>query len=301
MHAEAAKCCPNTEKVHYHAGRFHDNVLARALAVARRRDGDEAWADGFALGLRKEQVKTSERNGKMLAAFTTHLPNVIKCYVLSLKRGMRHAALAVSRMLFLWLEFADLQCQAYGGAGQSGHRRRGCTLRGSGGPDPRADGAPVESASYRTNGCRRWRSSSRGRRLPTRARGQSSTGSLACSSRRILRSSRGRSCPPPSRPSRSARSTERAIVAQAKHKLMGQQQQQVQDDGRNHHDVLSIAKRLVEQLKKLSQRQLDAKARGPHPHVEPLEYALSHAEPAARHPNARQPYRRETRGWAGDA
>ena len=44
---------------------------------------------------------------------------MLRNYAGGLRRGMRHAALAVSRMLALWLEFADVQCQAYGGNGQA--------------------------------------------------------------------------------------------------------------------------------------------------------------------------------------
>ena len=62
--------------------------------------------------LMKQQVKTSDRLGKMLAEYAKHLPEVIKNYGLALRRGMRHAAVALSRMLSLWLEFADLQVQA---------------------------------------------------------------------------------------------------------------------------------------------------------------------------------------------
>ena len=250
MHAEAAKCCPNTEKVHYHAGRFHDNVLARALAVARRREVTKLGQMGSRSAFRKEPVKTSERNGKMLAAFTTHMPNVIKCYVLSLKRGMNHAALAVSRMLALWLEFADLQCQAYGGAGQS------------------ASSARLHSYADREEGIHAqmehlWSQLPTHQWLPEVALLVSRTTIANSRARPIIHNllsvllatypaQLSWSIVPAALSTLSERKKQgESIVAQAKHKLMGQQQQ-VQDDGRNHHDVLSIAKRLVEQLKKLS-------------------------------------------------
>ena len=121
MHQEAAKCCPQWEKVHYHHGRFHDGVLVRGLAGAKRKEvARQGRAAGARSAFEKATVKTSERHGKMLGEFAKHLPEVVRNYAQALKRGMRHAALAVSRLLALWLEFSDLQCEAYGRDGTVG-------------------------------------------------------------------------------------------------------------------------------------------------------------------------------------
>ena len=60
---------------------------------------------------------------------------VIKNYGMTLKKGMRHSALALSRMLSLWLEFADVQVQAYGGVGVPGANGHGARLATSANPE----------------------------------------------------------------------------------------------------------------------------------------------------------------------
>jgi serine/threonine-protein kinase ATR len=120
MHQEACQCCPAWEKVHYHHGRFLDSVLVRALAAARRKEVTKFGPQGARSALMKVVVKTTDRHGKMLHEYCKYLPDVVRLYSQALRRGMRHAVLAVSRMLTLWLEFADLQCQAYGGGGEAG-------------------------------------------------------------------------------------------------------------------------------------------------------------------------------------
>ena len=45
----------------------------------------------------------------MLSEYARWLSEVLRNYAQALRRGMRHSALAVSRMLALWLEFCDLQ------------------------------------------------------------------------------------------------------------------------------------------------------------------------------------------------
>ena len=117
MHVEAGKLCPNWDKLHYYHGRFLDNHLTRNLKAASRKEVTKLGPANSRSTLQKLQVKTPERQGKMMTEYTRLLPDVIRYYGLTLRRGMRHSALALSRMLSHWLEFADLQVQIYGGAG----------------------------------------------------------------------------------------------------------------------------------------------------------------------------------------
>ena len=67
MHSEAARLWPNAEKVHYHFGRFQDNVLTRQITNAKRKEVMKFGPAGARSGLIKQVVKTSERQQKQLS------------------------------------------------------------------------------------------------------------------------------------------------------------------------------------------------------------------------------------------
>ena len=129
MHSEAMKLCPAWEKAHYYHGRFFDNVLMRYLATARRKEVPRQGGAGLRSTVTKTTVKKSDWVMKQLQEYGRFLPEVIRSYAHALKKGMRHSALALSRMLSLWLDFADLQLEQSrsGGGGGQGARQAGAT------------------------------------------------------------------------------------------------------------------------------------------------------------------------------
>ncbi|KAL1524613.1 hypothetical protein AB1Y20_019502 [Prymnesium parvum] len=107
---EAAKAQPEWEKCHFCLGHFMDRILAEALLQADRTEVvQQGKLPGHRSEFGKRQVSPQERQAKKLEAYHAHLHGTIRAYGAALKRGMRHSALALPRMLTLWLDFADLQ------------------------------------------------------------------------------------------------------------------------------------------------------------------------------------------------
>lgn len=129
MYHDAVKRFSSSEakhqaKAHYHYARFLDNSLARSLAIARRKEVPKIGPAGPTRSvLTKQTVSLADRQAKMMRAFLEQAPQVIRSYGQALRKGMRHAALALSRMLAVWLEYADLQKDVRG----SGHGARQAT------------------------------------------------------------------------------------------------------------------------------------------------------------------------------
>ena len=107
---EASKLQPDWEKCHFWLGRFMDRLLSQALLNADRTEiVQHGQQPGHRSEFAKRKTTPQERQKKMLDAYVAHLHQALRYYGTALKKGMRHSALALPRMLTLWLDFADLQ------------------------------------------------------------------------------------------------------------------------------------------------------------------------------------------------
>lgn len=107
---EASHLQPDWESSQFYLGHFLDRALSDALARADRVEiVQQGQAPGHRSEFGKKKVPLQERQKKKVEAYLANLTQTLRCYGAALRKGMRHSALALPRMLSLWLDFADLQ------------------------------------------------------------------------------------------------------------------------------------------------------------------------------------------------
>lgn len=108
--SEANKLQPEWEKCQFYLGHFMDRLLTDALLQA---ECVEVVQHGRTPGHRSEfdkrHVTPQERLMKAADAYATYLHKTLRYYGAALRRGMKYSALALPRLLTLWLNFSDLQ------------------------------------------------------------------------------------------------------------------------------------------------------------------------------------------------
>ena len=110
LYEEAIKEAPSdtSVKCQFWLGRFRDNQLADALRKAERREVFDRMRPGIARSCPDaREVKDAEVEQKVLDAYVTHLPDVLRAYGKGLKHGGKYAPRALPRLLTLWLAYAD--------------------------------------------------------------------------------------------------------------------------------------------------------------------------------------------------
>ena len=110
LYEEAIKEAPSdtSVKCQFWLGRFRDNQLADALRKAERREVFDRMRPGIARSCPDaREVKDAEVEQKVLDAYVTHLPEVLRAYGKGLKHGGKYAPRSLPRLLTLWLAYAN--------------------------------------------------------------------------------------------------------------------------------------------------------------------------------------------------